>query len=306
MAAKSNEAATTSDREIVTTRLFDAPRGLVFEAWTRPEHAAQWWGPDGFTNTIHEMDVRPGGVWRFIMHGPDGVDYKNKIVFIEVVKPERLVFSHGGEGEDEQEPFHVAVTFAEEGGKTRVTMRAVFGSAAERNRVVELGAIEGGNQTLARLDEYLAKMASPTSDREIVMTRVFDAPRLLVFQVWTDPAHVAQWWGPDGFTNTIYEMDVRPGGVWRFVMHGPDGVDYQNKIVFIEIVRPERLVYSHTGGAQFHTTVTFDDEQGGKTRLTVRMLFESAAEHDRVVRKFGAIEGLKQTLGRLAAYLAKM
>jgi uncharacterized protein YndB with AHSA1/START domain len=142
-----------------------------------------------------------------------------------------------------------------------------------------------------------------TADREIVATRVFDAPRELVFQMWTDPKHVAQWWGPKGFTTTTYEMDVRPGGVWRFVMHGPDGVDYQNKIVYIEIVKPERLVYSHSGGAQFRSTVTFA-EQGGKTKLTVRMLFESATELDRVVKKFGAIEGLNQTLDRLEEHLA--
>ena len=146
--------------------------------------------------------------------------------------------------------------------------------------------------------------ATSTSDREIVMTRVFDAPRELVFKAWTDPEHVTQWWGPHGFTTTIHEMDVRPGGVWRFVMHGPDGVDYQNKVVYIEVVKPERLVYSHTGGATFQTTVTFA-EKSGKTTVTVQMLFPSAAEHDRVVRKFGAIEGLKQTLARLGDYLAK-
>jgi uncharacterized protein YndB with AHSA1/START domain len=78
--------------------------------------------------------------------------------------------------------------------------------------------------------------------------------------MWTDPNHVAQWWGPKGFTNTIHEMDVRPGGVWRFVMHGPDGVDYQNKIVFIEVVKPERLVYDHVSGPKFHVTVTFTEQ----------------------------------------------
>src|SRR3972149_4696907 len=100
------------------------------------------------------------------------------------------------------------------------------------------------------------------SEQELILTRIFDAPRELVFEAWTDPKHVAQWWGPNGFTNTIHEMNVRPGGVWRFVMHGPDGVDYPNKIVYDEIVKPERLVYSHVSGPKFQTTVTFD-EQGG-------------------------------------------
>jgi uncharacterized protein YndB with AHSA1/START domain len=154
-----------------------------------------------------------------------------------------------------------------------------------------------------------ASAAADTTDRELVFTRVFDAPRALVFDAWTNPRHVVHWWGPDGFTNTIHEMDVRPGGVWRFVMHGPDGIDYRNRIVFVEVVRPERLVYRHepeNGGedVSFDVTVTFA-EQGAKTSLTMRMLFPSAAELHRVVTKYRADKGAHQTLGRLAAHLAR-
>jgi uncharacterized protein YndB with AHSA1/START domain len=145
--------------------------------------------------------------------------------------------------------------------------------------------------------------------RAIVTTRVFDAPRELVWTAWTDPKHLAQWWGPDGFTTTTSEHDFRPGGVWRFVMHGPDGRDYQNRITFDEIVRPERIVYRHGGGddvepVQFQTTVTFE-ELDRKTRLTMRAVFPSAAERDRVVKEYGADKGAAQTLSRLADYLAK-
>jgi uncharacterized protein YndB with AHSA1/START domain len=150
----------------------------------------------------------------------------------------------------------------------------------------------------------MKERSNDAADREITVTRVFGAPCELVFEAWTDPKQVAQWWGPNGFTTTIYEMDVRPGGVWRFVMHGPDGVDYKNKIVFIEVVKPERLVYSHVSGPQFQMTVTFA-EQGGKTRLTARMLFESSTQREKVVKEFGAVEGLNQTLGRLAEHVAK-
>jgi uncharacterized protein YndB with AHSA1/START domain len=149
-------AATTSDREIVITRVFDAPRELVFEAWTDPEQVVQWWGPHGFTTTIHEMDVRPGGVWLFTMHGPDGTDYGNRVVFVEVVKPERLVYDHGPEGQSNIKPFYVTVTFDDEDGKTHLTLRMVFESAAERDRAVEFGALEGGKQTLERLAQHLA------------------------------------------------------------------------------------------------------------------------------------------------------
>lgn len=142
--------------------------------------------------------------------------------------------------------------------------------------------------------------------RAIVTTRVFDAPRELVWSAWTDPNHLAQWWGPNGFTTTTSAYDLRPGGTWRFVMHGPDGRDYQNLVTFDEIVKPERLVYRHGDDVepvQFHTTVTFED-LGGKTRLTLRAQFPTADARDRVVREFGAAEGAVQTLSRLADYLA--
>jgi uncharacterized protein YndB with AHSA1/START domain len=146
--------------------------------------------------------------------------------------------------------------------------------------------------------------------RSIIATRVFDAPRELVWKAWTDPEHLAQWWGPDGFSTTTSAYDLRPGGVWRFVMHGPDGRDYQNRITFDEIVKPERIAYHHGGGddvepVQFRTTVTFEDISG-KTRLTLHAVFPSAAARERVIKQYGADKGAVQTLSRLADYLAKM
>jgi len=146
----------TADREIIITRIINAQRELVFRAWTDPEHIGEWWGQTGFTTTIHSMDVRPGGEWRFIMHGPNGMDFPNLVVYIEIVKPEKLVYMHGDETEPDQ--FHVTVTFEKvENKKTRLTMYSLFKTAAARDLVVrEYGAIEGGNQTVDRLEEYLA------------------------------------------------------------------------------------------------------------------------------------------------------
>jgi uncharacterized protein YndB with AHSA1/START domain len=143
-----------------------------------------------------------------------------------------------------------------------------------------------------------------TEPRSIIATRVFDAPRELVFAAWTDPKHLAQWWGPNGFTTTTHAIDARPGGVWRFVMHGPDGRDYENRITYDGIVKPERIVYSHDGGedvepVRFQVTVTFED-YGGKTKLTMFMLFPSAEKRARVIAEYGADKGLLQTLARLA------
>ena len=148
----------TSDREIVLTRVFDAAPELVFDAWTDPAHVAEWYGPNGFSLTIHEMDVRPGGRWRFIMHGPDGTDYPNRIVYREVVRPERLAFEHGEDVDDDPNRFQVTVTFDDEGGRTRLTSRLVLPTREQREAKEKFGAVELGNQTLGRLAEYLKTM----------------------------------------------------------------------------------------------------------------------------------------------------
>lgn len=159
MTETQNTTLNTADREILVTRTFDASRELVWKVWTDPKHITHWWGPIGFTTTTQGMDLRPDGAWRFVMHGPDGRDYINKINYIEVVKPERLVYKHAGDEETEPVRFHVTVTFEEENGKTKLTMRSVFESAAELKRVNDTyGAIEGAKQTIARLAEYLTKM----------------------------------------------------------------------------------------------------------------------------------------------------
>ena len=144
-------------REIVITRTFDAPRERVWQAWTDPKQIVKWWGPTGFTNTLYEMDVNPGGVWRHMMHGPDGTDYPNKVVYSEVVKPERLVYSLGDGVEGSSCQFHVTVTFEEVSkNKTHVTLRMLFKTEEERHKVAEY-AVQGGNQTFARLAEHLVK-----------------------------------------------------------------------------------------------------------------------------------------------------
>ena len=119
-------------------------------------------------------------------------------------------------------------------------------------------------------------MMNQDYDREVVSTRLIDAPREQVFAAYIDPDKLARWWGPKGFTNELEECDVRPGGQWRFVMRGPDGTEYKNHSVFVEIVPNERFVYDHQSGPVYRGEVTLADESG-KTRLTFRMTFESAS-----------------------------
>lgn len=383
--AATSPAPNTADREIVLSRVFDAPRELTWDALIDPRQVVKWWGPHGFTTTIHEMDLRPGGVWRHTMHGPDGTNYPNRCVFLEIVKHERIVYSQNGgrEGGPEAQ-CQVMRTFEEEGNKTRLTLRMVFDSNEERERVnKDLGFIEGGKQTLERLSEQLAKTpiviervfdapaqtvwqaitdpnqmkqwyfaplnsfkpevgfetqfnvrhnekdylhiwkvtevvpgkkitynwkyggkpgessvtfelfpegnktklklthegletflpesnpelargnfvqgwthfssalkqfvegAKELPAQELVVTRVFDAPGELVWNAWTDPKQVAQWWGPKGFTNPVCRLDARVGGAWHIVMRAPDGTEYPCGGVYREVVNPERLVFTN-------------------------------------------------------------
>jgi uncharacterized protein YndB with AHSA1/START domain len=146
---------------IAGVRVLDAPRDLVWRVWTDPKHLAQWWGPHGFTTTTSAYQCKIGGVWRFIMHGPDGRDYENRIIFEVVDPPMKLVYRHGGEGDVEPVQFRTTVTFEDLGNKTRLTMRGVFPSAAERDRLIrEYGADKGMVETLARLNEYVSKMVA--------------------------------------------------------------------------------------------------------------------------------------------------
>lgn len=143
---------------------------------------------------------------------------------------------------------------------------------------------------------------SNTHDRELLLTRVIDAPVALLWEVWTKPEHIANWWGPDGFTNTISKMDIKPGGEWNLVMHGPDGTDYTNKSIFKEVVLHKKLVYDHVSGPKFTASIQFE-EQGDKTLLTWHMLFESHEQFVQVVKTFKADEGLKQNIEKLNLYL---
>lgn len=147
----------TADREMVVTRVINASRELVFAAFTDPKHIGNWWGPNGFSTTVYEMDVRPGGVWRYMMHGPDGKDWPNKVEYLEVVKNEKLVYQHGAEDDLNKDPhcFHVTITFEDVQGRTLVTLRALFPSAEHYENAKQYGAVEGGQQTLARCDAFL-------------------------------------------------------------------------------------------------------------------------------------------------------
>jgi uncharacterized protein YndB with AHSA1/START domain len=150
-------ATNFAEREILITRLFDVSRELMFQAWTDPKHLLQWAIPNGFTHSVYEMNVKPGGVWRFGIRSSEGIEYRNKIVYLDLVNPSRLVYVHGSGEEDEPGQFHVTVNFVEEAEKTRLTMQLLFESVAACRRARAMGAVEGGNASLDCLEAHLQR-----------------------------------------------------------------------------------------------------------------------------------------------------
>jgi len=301
----------------VASRTFDAPRELVWKMWTDPEHLVQWWGPNGFSVTTKKVDVRPGGEWVFTMHGPDGTDYFNHIIFRDLVKPERIAYSHVS-----GPLFESTVTFTEHGGRTTVDVRMEFETAELRDRVAtEFGAVEGLHQHLGRLGEELRKLTHPD---EFVITRVFNAPRDVVYGAWSDPDELQKWFGPKGASLFYSKGEVKPGGMYHYGMNVPALGEVWGRWIFREIVPPERLVWVNSfsdkdGGITRHpmaptwpaellTTVTFEDEDG-KTRVTVRWIPIKASEEERntfVAAKESMKGGWGGTFDRFDEYLASL
>ena len=141
-----------------------------------------------------------------------------------------------------------------------------------------------------------------TNNREITVSRILDAPIDLIWELWTNPDHIKNWWGPDGFTNTISKMDVTPNGEWNLVMHGPDGTDYKNQSIFKEVIRHQKIVYEHISAPKFTSTILFKSKNQ-ETQLFWMMLFDTKEELIQVVKTFNAAEGLAQNVAKLEAYL---
>lgn len=293
-----------ASREIVTTRVFDAPRELVFRAWTDAEQVVKWWGPNGFTTTSQEFDLRPGGAWRLVMHGPNGTDYPGEFRFVEIASPERLVLDHVT-----LPKFRLTILFEDLKGKTKISFRQLF-ETSETYRSVKHLALPGNEQLFDKFAVELAAMGA--GNHEMLMSRVVMAPRELVWKAWTQPEHLAKWWGPRGFSCPRCELDLRVGGKLRVDMQHPDGTVRPMVGQFLEIVPPERLVFTAmpldpSGKPFFEATNAVDFRQEGPmTRINVRATVEKI--HDPITLRFlsGREQGWSESLYRLANALDEM
>lgn len=325
MTAKDSTPDTTG-RELLISRDYDAPLALVWKAWTEPQHLAQWFGPTGFSITTYEFNLKPKGLWRFTMHGPDGRDYQNRVEYIEIVPHKTLVYAQGGEGSTADIQFHVTVSFREKGGKTTVTMRSVFPTKEQFEKVVrEFGALEGAKQHMARLADHLPKAADPntaTPEKALVLSRQFDAPPSAVWNAWTDPVQLAQWWGPKEAKLEILKADIRVGGCFHYAMKWPGQTMY-GLSVYRELEAPSRLVWVNSfadeqgkvARAFFSKDFPLEvlntvrlTEQGTKTLLSLRSAPIHATREERAFFEgmFRSMEqGYGGTLDQLANHLAR-
>jgi uncharacterized protein YndB with AHSA1/START domain len=310
-----SSAPASSATTLRIVRTFDAPRELVFRAWTEQAMMEKWSCPIGFVSVSTSGDVRVGGQWRESMRDPQGKVHTAGGVYREIVRPEKLVFTHAWEDENGKggagHESLVTVTLAESNGRTTMTFLQEGLKSAESRDGHEEGWTEAFDKLTALVGDSLGVTSSHTTDRELVFTRVYNAPRTLVWRAWADPKQMVQWWGPNGFSTTMEKWDLRVGGVRKYVMHGPDGANYPNSGVFTEVVENERMAWRHGGareggpGVSFTSTATFEDAGTG-TRVTLRMAFPTAEDKQLVMREYGAEEGGKQTLTRLAGYLPAM
>lgn len=308
MNAKSSLAGLPS-REISITRIIAAPPALVFKAWLDPKQLAEWWGPKVFTNPVCEVDPRVGGKWRIVMRAPDGTEYPCGGEYREIVYPTRLVFTNCAMDKEDNRILDgiTTVNFATHQGKTMLILTTRATAMVDYAAAYLTGMEAGWTQSLDKLQAEFPE--DEINARTILVSRIVSAPQELVWDAITDPKKIVHWWGPRGFTNTIEVMDLRPGGQWKHIMHGPDGTDYPNESVFEEITKPSRLVFTHTGGklggpsADFRSTWTFDALGPSMTVVTIRMVFANAQVRDAIAESYGAVEGGHQTLGRLDEFV---
>ncbi len=322
---RSAARAVTNKRDLVVTRIFNAPRDAVWNAWTEPDAVKRWWGPKVFTAPSVKIDLRVGGEYLYDMRSPEGKDYWSKGNFREIVFPERLVLtdsfadaegnvvptSYYGLSPDFPLKSQVTVTFEEyAGNKTRLTLH-YFGSPETDFD----SAQTGWNESFDKLSDFvgrknLTSVSAEPGRQEISITREFDAPRNLVFKAFTDPQLYLQWVGPRRYKMILDKFEPQPGGSWRYFHEDKDG----NKFGFHGVyhaVSPEMIIdtFEFEGlterGHVSLETFKFEDLPGGRTKLTVQSVFQSAADRDGMMQ--GGMEwGVKESHERLDELLEKM
>ncbi len=313
-------------KQLIITRLFNAPRALVWKAWTEPGYIKRWWGPKGFISPFARIDLRVGGVYLFCMQSPDGQDFWSTGVYRLVIPEEQIVISdsfaddkgnivpasHYGMSGDWPKELLITVTFEEQKGRTKLTLKH---EGIPPGEMLEMTGT-GWNESFDKLEKVFEEekavhektlVVAEPGNQMIVITRIFDASRERVFQVMTDPKLVPQWWGPERYTNVVERMDVRPGGIWRYLQRDAEGNEYAFHGVYHEAKSPERTVRTmEFEGMPGHVLLEIGtlEDMNGKTKFTGKSIFESVEDRDGMFEA-GGREGSQVTMDRLAKLVEK-
>ncbi len=219
------------ENEIHLSRIYDAPVQIVWDAWTDPEQAARWWGPRGFTLTTHSKDLKPGGIWHYTMHGPDGTDYPNKALYHEVETQRKLVYDHGAT--DERAPlFRVTVLFENLGDRTGMEMTMAFPTPEQAAQSRKFIKQAGGNSTWDRFAEYLE--LNRFQRQIFVINSSFPTPKENLFRMWQDSAEFSRWLGPADSEMTFLNGEVGEGKTAFYRMSYPNGMVMHGKIQYLQ------------------------------------------------------------------------
>lgn len=335
MSTETLEPTTAQDLHIV--RDFNAPRQLVWDAWTKPEHMKKWWGPKSFTAPVVNIDLRVGGKYHSCMRGPDGKDYWSTGTYKEISPIDRLVMTdsfadeqgnvvpsdHYGMPGMPLEMTVIAEFFELEPKKTRLKLTHIGMPEGQNRDMAAAGWMESFDKLAASVDPDFTldtpadfpKVANSDTfkldlpnDHDIQISREFNAPRDLVWDCWTKPEHVRRWWGMHGSELKVCEIDLRVGGTWRYVIAG-QGAEHGFNGVYKEISQPAKLLHTfiYEPMPNFPSTcfVTFEDLGNNRTRITELTRHETQMGRDGHVQS-GMEYGSRQSLDRLEYLLSQL
>jgi len=312
MERKTKVHAEDNKQELTITREFDLPLELLFQAHADPEIIEQW-----MENKVLKFENKKHGGWQYEKKDTQGnIVFAANGVFHEFIPNRKITRTF----EMQNTPFDVQLEFLEfeklTSDTSKLTMHIVYRTVALRDQMLRMPFAQGLNMAHNRLQETLNKIIHERFDnlntyleevqtnKQLQITRAFKTPIEIMWEVWTTPEHISNWWGPNGFTTTIHKMDFTEGGEWKLTLHGPDGTNYPNRSIFKEIIPFKKIVFEHFN-PHFMTTVVFESKDN-QTKIEWTMEFDSAEMREIVVKAHQADEGQKQNVERLEKYLAEL
>jgi uncharacterized protein YndB with AHSA1/START domain len=269
------------NRTLGTTRIFNAPIETVWKVWSEVDHLNSWWGPRGFTQTTHKHEFKPNGSWSFIMHGPNGVDYPNEMVYGKIDYLKSIEIHH-----TTQPKFTVTATFkAVDANRTQVVFANILDDQKVCDSVKDF-AIVANQEHQMKFEAEVGKLTGAIVPNEFVLSREFKTDVNTMWKMWTEPSEMSRWYGPKEIKTGHSEMNFYRGGNYHFSMIAEDGLESWGKIYYVDILKNTRLIYvttfSNSKGeitrhpmaplipAELLTTINFIELDNNRTKVETR------------------------------------